>query len=43
VSQQSAVSSLHACLLTPDFLEQTDELGIWDLGIGLGILSPLNI
>lgn len=46
VSQQSAVSSLHACLLTPDFLEQTDEpqaVGIWDLGIGLGILSPLNI
>lgn len=45
----SRVISLHAWLarlLTPDFLEQTDEpqaVGIWDLGIGLGILSPLNI
>lgn len=33
VSQQSAVSSLHACLLTPDFLEQTDEL---DTAVGSG-------
>lgn len=41
-SCQSAVSSQQparlARLLTPDFLEQTDELGI-----GSGILSPLNL